>query len=51
MLVLFAPPIALLLFGLATRWAFRGFDAGGEYPKIDRGFMPATEEKQKARSI
>ena len=25
--ILFAPPIALLLFGLATRWAFQGFQA------------------------
>lgn len=24
--VLFGPPIALLLLGLATRWAFRGFE-------------------------
>ncbi len=25
--VLFGPPLALLLFGIATRWAFRGFTA------------------------
>jgi hypothetical protein len=25
--VLFGPPIALLLFGIATRWAFRGFES------------------------
>jgi hypothetical protein len=25
--VLFGPPIAMLLFGLAARWAFRGFKA------------------------
>ena len=25
--VLFGPPLALLLCGLATRWAIRGFDA------------------------
>jgi hypothetical protein len=25
--VLFGPPMALLLFGIATRWAFRGFDS------------------------
>jgi hypothetical protein len=25
--ILFAPPLALLLFGLATRWAFQGFQA------------------------
>jgi hypothetical protein len=23
--VLFGPPVALLLFGIATGWAFRGF--------------------------
>jgi hypothetical protein len=33
MLVLFAPPIALLLFGLATRWAFRGFEVEDQYPR------------------
>ena len=26
--LLFGPPIALLLFGLAAGWAFRGFKAG-----------------------
>jgi len=26
-ILLFGPPIALLLFGLATGWAFRGFKA------------------------
>ncbi len=25
--VLFGPPIALLLFGIATRWAIRGFES------------------------
>ena len=25
--ILFGPPIALLVFGAATRWAFRGFHA------------------------
>jgi len=25
--VLLGPPVALLLFGLATRWAFRGFES------------------------
>jgi hypothetical protein len=24
--VLFGPPVALLLFGMATRWAFQGFE-------------------------
>jgi len=26
-IVLLGPPLALLLFGIATRWAFRGFQA------------------------
>jgi hypothetical protein len=26
-IVLLGPPVALLLFGIATRWAFRGFEA------------------------
>jgi hypothetical protein len=32
--LLFGPPIALLLFGIATRWAFHGFrgDAGPPAP-------------------
>ncbi len=25
--VLFGPPVALLVFGVATRWAFRGFES------------------------
>ncbi len=25
-IVLFGPPLALLLFGIATRWAIRGFE-------------------------
>ena len=25
--ILFGPPVALLLFGIVTRWAFRGFQA------------------------
>ena len=25
-MILLGPPVALLLFGIATRWAFRGFD-------------------------
>ncbi len=31
-ILLFGPPIALLLFGLAARWTFRGFrpDQGGD---------------------
>jgi hypothetical protein len=28
--VLFGPPLALFLFGLATRWAFRGFETDEE---------------------
>lgn len=31
-IVLFAPPIALLLFGIATRWAFRGFKIDDQVP-------------------
>jgi hypothetical protein len=27
LILLLAPPVALLLFGLATRWAFHGFRA------------------------
>jgi hypothetical protein len=30
--LLFGPPIALLLFGLATRWAIRGFKAENSRP-------------------
>jgi hypothetical protein len=30
--VLLAPPIALLLFGMATRWAFQGFQPEGQAP-------------------
>lgn len=26
-IVLFGPPVALLLFAIATRWAFRGFES------------------------
>lgn len=26
-IVLLGPPVALLLFGLATQWAFKGFEA------------------------
>jgi hypothetical protein len=26
-IMLFGPPIALLVFGFATRWAFRGFES------------------------
>jgi hypothetical protein len=28
--VFFGPPVALLLFGLATAWAFRGFKTDGQ---------------------
>lgn len=31
-IVLFGPPVALLLFGVATRWAFRGFQAEDRFP-------------------
>lgn len=31
-IVLFGPPVALLLFGLATRWAFRGFEVEDRFP-------------------
>jgi hypothetical protein len=30
--ILFGPPVALLLFGLATRWAFQGFKTGERVP-------------------
>jgi hypothetical protein len=26
-IMLLGPPVALMLFGLATRWAFRGFES------------------------
>jgi hypothetical protein len=29
-----APPVALLLFGMATRWAFQGFQAGDQSPGL-----------------
>jgi hypothetical protein len=29
-ILLLAPPLALLIFGLATGWAFRGFRAEGD---------------------
>ena len=32
--VLLAPPVALLLFGMATRWAFLGFQAGDQSPGV-----------------
>lgn len=31
--VLFGPPVALMLFGLATRWAFRGFQVDDTIPR------------------
>jgi hypothetical protein len=34
--LLLGPPIALLLFGLATRWAFRGFVTEKVFPSDDR---------------
>jgi hypothetical protein len=33
LVLLFGPPIALLLFGLATAWAFRGFKADKAEPE------------------
>ncbi len=30
--VLFGPPVALLVFGLATRWAFQGFKFDDRFP-------------------
>jgi hypothetical protein len=30
--VLLGPPVALLLFGIATRWAFRGFQVDDSFP-------------------
>ncbi len=30
--VLLAPPVALLLFGMATRWAFQGFQPDEQAP-------------------
>ncbi len=29
---LFGPPVALLLFGIAARWAFRGFQIDDSFP-------------------
>ncbi len=31
-IMLFGPPAALLLFGIATRWAFQGFDGDDRFP-------------------
>jgi hypothetical protein len=31
--LLFGPPVALLLFGLAARWAIRGFEAENRPPR------------------
>ncbi len=31
-IVLFGPPVALMLFGLATRWAFQGFKVDDHFP-------------------
>ncbi len=33
--VLFGPPLALLLFGIGARWAIRGFEAGDPEGKSD----------------
>lgn len=30
--LLFGPPVALLVFGLAARWAFRGFNMDAQHP-------------------
>ncbi len=30
--VLLGPPVALMLFGVATRWAFRGFQVDDSFP-------------------
>jgi hypothetical protein len=35
LLLLFAPPIALLLFGVAARWSIRGFAVDNRGPKGD----------------
>ena len=32
-ILLFGPPVALLIFGLATGWAFRGFQVEDHPPK------------------
>ena len=32
--VLLAPPVALLLFGIATRWAFQGFQVDDQLPGV-----------------
>jgi len=32
--VLLGPPVALLLFGVATRWAFRGFQVDDGFPGV-----------------
>jgi hypothetical protein len=31
--LLFGPPVALLIFGVVTGWAFRGFRPGDQSPK------------------
>jgi hypothetical protein len=31
--LLFGPPVALLIFGVATRWAFQGFQVEDQSPK------------------
>jgi predicted membrane-bound dolichyl-phosphate-mannose-protein mannosyltransferase len=31
--VLLGPPVALLLMGVATRWAFQGFNVDDRFPK------------------
>ena len=31
--LLFGPPIALVVFGFGVGWAFRGFDPGGDRPE------------------
>ncbi len=30
--VLLGPPVALMLFGIAARWAFRGFQVDDQFP-------------------
>jgi|SRR5579872_6242706 len=37
-ILLFGPPGALLLFGIAAGWAFRGFNADQDAPKSPRTF-------------
>ena len=41
--LLFGPPVALLLFGIAAGWAFRGFKPAHEAPDTQPASAPDTE--------